>query len=273
MELRVEKEKNRGSFRLWCGKKWYTTRRYMLWKWGNIDFAQKQQIKRLPACCFQHSTPVMRRLKDVDMWMQENKVINLRLAVEAISGILIHPGETFSYWKLIGKPTRRKGYVEGMVLKSGSFSSGIGGGLCQLSNLIFWMACHTPLTIRERHRHSYDVFPDSNRTQPFGSGATCYYNYMDLMLENNTDQTFQLCFSVTEKELKGQVFCEKKLPYTYEVYEKDHRITAEYWGGYTRNNVLRRRTRDADGSVVKDEYLTENHALMMYEPMVEGKKL
>ena len=45
-----------------------------------------------------------------------------------------------------------------------------GGGLCQLSNLIYWMTLHTPLTITERYRHSYDVFPDSNRTQPFGSG-------------------------------------------------------------------------------------------------------
>ena len=58
-----------------------------------------------------------------------------------------------------------------MLLKNGTVQYGCGGGLCQLSNLIFWMTLHTPLEVKERHRHGYDVFPDSNRTQPFGSGA------------------------------------------------------------------------------------------------------
>ena len=70
-----------------------------------------------------------------------------------------------------------------MVLHYGSFQTGIGGGLCQLSNLIYWMTLHTPLTVTERYRHSFDVFPDSRRTQPFGSGATCSYNYLDLQIK------------------------------------------------------------------------------------------
>ena len=45
-----------------------------------------------------------------------------------------------------------------MVLHYGSFQTGIGGGLCQLSNLIYWMTLHTPLTVTERYRHSFDVF-------------------------------------------------------------------------------------------------------------------
>ena len=50
------------------------------------------------------------------MVLQQNKVTNLKLAVSRLDGIILHPGETFSYWRLIGKPTRRKGYQEGMVL-------------------------------------------------------------------------------------------------------------------------------------------------------------
>ena len=57
-----------------------------------------------------------------------------------------------------------------MVLFCEKYKMSLGGGLCQLSNLIYWMTLHTPLTITERYRHSYDVFPDSNRTQSFGSG-------------------------------------------------------------------------------------------------------
>lgn len=84
-----------------------------------------------------------------------------------------------------------------MILMDGGFQAGIGGGLCQLSNLIFWMPLHTTLTVVERHRHRYDVFPDSNRTQPFGSGATCYYPYVDLMIRNDTQDEYQLKLEVT----------------------------------------------------------------------------
>ena len=69
----------------------------------------------------------MRQLKDVDMWLQENKVINLKIATRKVDGILLRPGEVFSYWKLIGKPSRCKGYVEGMILKNGGFEPGVGG--------------------------------------------------------------------------------------------------------------------------------------------------
>lgn len=97
-----------------------------------------------------------------------------------------------SYWYLIGKPTAGKGYLPGMILRNGGYLAATGGGLCQLSNLIYWMTLHTPLTVVERHRHGYDVFPDANRTQPFGSGATCFYPYLDLMIRNDTQDTYQM---------------------------------------------------------------------------------
>lgn len=116
------------------------------------------------------------------MELQRNKIVNLKLAVDKLDGVVLYPGETFSYWRLIGKPTRKKGYLEGMVLFLGRIGSDVGGGLCQLSNLVFWMTLHTPLTVVERYRHSHDVFPDAGRAQPFGSGATCAYPHRDLMI-------------------------------------------------------------------------------------------
>ncbi|WP_232361873.1 VanW family protein, partial [Bacillus thuringiensis] len=65
----------------------------------------------LPCTAIQHRTILLRKLKDVDMWYQQNKVVNLKIAVKKLNGIVIRPGETFSYWRLIGKPTRKKGYV------------------------------------------------------------------------------------------------------------------------------------------------------------------
>lgn len=202
------------------------------------------------------------------MWMQHNKVMNLSIAVACLNGVIVYPGETFSYWRLIGKPTRRKGYVDGMVLFYGRVTAGVGGGLCQLSNLIYWLTLHTPLTVTERHRHSYDVFPDSNRTVLFGSGATCLYNYRDLQIFNGTSQPYQLAVYLTDRELVGEWRTVDRHHYEYEVYEKDHRITHEYWGGYVRHNVIHRRVYNDSKELINDEYITENHALMMYQPFL-----
>ncbi|MFA5636711.1 MAG: VanW family protein [Anaerovoracaceae bacterium] len=202
------------------------------------------------------------------MEYQYNKIINLKLAVKNMDGLIIKPGETFSYWRRIGRPSAGKGYVPGMVLFCGTYHMGIGGGLCQLSNLIYWMALHTPLTVVERYRHSYDVFPDSNRTQPFGSGATCVYPYRDLMIRNDTDTEFQLRVKVGETHLEGKWLSNRAPLYKYEIIEKEHRFMSEYWGGFSRHNELYRRKLTSDGDPVDEEYITENHALMMYSPFL-----
>ena len=69
---------------------------------------------------------------------------------------------------------------------------GIGRGICQSSNLIHWLALHLPLTIHERHHHSFEPFPDDGRILLFASGATAFYNYLDFQLTNNTEWTFQI---------------------------------------------------------------------------------
>lgn len=263
------KPKKRTRFRLMIGKLYFTYMRYFYWIFGDIKFSKHKSDTLLPYIYFTHKTPLLRKLKDVDMYLQYNKITNLKIAVEKLNNIVIKPGETFSYWKLIGKPTRRKGYKDGMILFSGNFKAGIGGGLCQLSNLIFWMTVHTPLTVVERYRHSYDVFPDSNRTQPFGSGATCVYNYRDLMIKNETDEIFQLCVNVGDEYLYGEWRSLYKPIYTYEVYEKEHKMQSEFWGGYTRHNVLYRKKYDFENNLLDDEYIIENHAIMMYTPFLE----
>jgi len=259
----------RSKYRLFAGKIYYTLSRYLLWNLGKFNFTHKKTEKLLEHEYYSHKTPLLRELKEVDMQYQFNKIINLKIAVKKIDGILIKPGETFSYWKLIGRATARKGYVPGMVLYSGSYTMGIGGGLCQLSNLIYWMTLHTPLTIVERYRHSFDVFPDSNRTQPFGSGATCVYPYRDLMIRNDTNEVFQLRVNVGESYLEGSWLSYIKPIYKYEVLEKNHQFKREYWGGFSRHNELYRKRYTIAGEFIDEEYIAENHALMMYSPFLE----
>ena len=131
------------------------------------------------------------------------------------------------------------------------------------------MTLHTPLTVVERYRHSHDVFPDSNRTQPFGSGATCAYPHRDLMIRNDTDQTFQLRLRVGEEALEGQWRCERPLTVRYRIVERDHEFRPEYFGGYSRHNKLYRQVLNRDGTLLYEELMVENHALMMYSPLLE----
>ena len=258
----------RSWLRLRLGKLYYTGMRYLLWCSPNYRWAKERRETRLPCIQTTHSTPLIRQLRREEIEWQRNKVINLKLAVARLDGLVLHPGETFSYWRLIGKPSHRKGYREGMVLFLGQIGSDVGGGLCQLSNLIFWMTLHTPLTVVERYRHSHDVFPDADRTQPFGSGATCAYPHRDLMIRNDTDQDFQLCLRVGESHLEGAWRAARPPQVRYRILERDARIEQASWGGYIRHNALYRQTEDLAGHLLDEQFLFSNDAIMMYSPLL-----
>lgn len=260
----------RCKIRLLVGKTYYTLSRYLLWHSGKFKYAHKRDSQYLKHIFFSHKTPLIRNIKDVEMQYQYNKIVNLKIAIKNLDGVLLRSGETFSFWRLIGKPTTQKGYVPGMVLYCGTCKTGVGGGLCQLSNLIYWMTLHTPLTVIERYRHSYDVFPDSSRTQPFGSGATCVYPYRDLMIRNNTNLDFQLHVQVEQSYLEGSWLSNRSPVYRYEVVEKNHHFKAEYWGGFTRHNEIYRNRYSNEGDFLNEEYITENHAIMMYSPFLSS---
>ncbi|UHA72798.1 VanW family protein [Paenibacillus sp. 481] len=262
----------RSAVRLWCGKKAYRLKRYVKWFTMRKQFATTRLKELLPYVVATHQTPLYRVLQHVDMHIQRNKVHNLKLAIAQLDGLIVNPRETLSYWRLIGNPTRRKGYVEGMILFYGQMKLGIGGGLCQLSNLIYWITLHTPLQVTERHRHSYDVFPDANRTQPFGSGATCAYNYLDLMIRNDTDDAYQLHLYVTDEMLVGEWRSVMPSRYQVHIYEREHRMYEQPWGGYVRENVIARKVINEAGECCKDEEVARNQALMMYAPLLEGCK-
>lgn len=266
----ISKPIQRSPLRKKLGKQYYILKRWWKWRSDRKRFATKLAAKSLPHLVMKHQSTLLRKLKDIDMWMQHNKIENLALAIAPLQGLIIAPGETFSFWYLVGNPTKQRGFKQGMVLDQGKVKAGYGGGLCQLANLLFWMTIHSPLTIVERWRHSFDVFPDVKRTIPFGCGATISYNYIDLQIKNNTDQPFQLQLWLTDKLLHGEIRSEYPLHQDYEIYEADHRIQGETWGGYTRHNLIHRKITDTQtGKLITDEPIVENHAIMMYNPLLE----
>lgn len=260
----------RPKLRRRIGRWFYIQKRCFQWIFGKQKFAEYRK-DMLGEVVFQHQTPLLRRLKNVDMYLQYNKITNLRLAAAKIDGLVIMPGETFSFWRMVGRPSAGRGFQEGLVLDNGKIDKGIGGGLCQMGNLLYWMVLHSPLRVTERWRHSYDVFPDENRSLPFGSGATLAYNYIDLQFRNDTQQSFQLHIRLSETELHGEIRCDALPEERYEVFEKEHEIRHEPWGGYSRHNLIARKVFSLKtGELLREEPVTENHALMMYQPFIES---
>lgn len=242
------------------------------WQWrrcGDDLALGRAPAERCPFPVSDHATPLFRTLAGLDDQLQRNKVVNLALAVEPLDALVLEPGQRLSFWRQVGNPAKRRGFLDGLVLDGGKLTAGTGGGLCQLSNLIYWITLHTPLTVVERWRHTHDVFPDSGRTHPFGTGATCAWPSLDLQIANGTTTTFRLSVALTATHLVGAWTADRPVLTRYEVYETDHVMVNEIPGVFTRRNIIRRRLLDPAGEQIGDELVTANHALLMYQPFLE----
>ncbi len=210
-----------------------------------------------------HQSLLMRKLGVTDIQLQKNKIVNLKQAIKKLDKLKIKPGETFSFWEIVGEPSYKNGFIDGMLLSGGNVLNGVGGGLCQLSNLLFWLFLHTPLEIVGRHHHSLDVFPDSGRVLPFGSGATILFNYLDLKVKNNTNYTFQLKLWITDAHLKGQITSSNRVDKKYHLFEKNHYFVKSDEVYYRYNQIYRQTL--TDNKVIKEEKIITNFAPVLYK--------
>ena len=225
------------------------------------SFARDRRESNLAHLVMHHELPIFRNLAGVDSRLFANKRVNLEIAVREIEGVVIRPGQTFSLWYLVKAPTARRGFQEGLGIQRGRPVATVGGGLCQLSNAIFWLALHSDLQVTERHHHSLDLFPDDHRHIPFGTGATIVYNFKDLRLYNPTDREFQLRFRVEDNRFISELFCSEVPEVRYTVREADHAFLKQPDGLYRRNTILRECRGDQSNST---EVLFRNFAKCLY---------
>ena len=207
-----------------------------------------------------------RQLGNVDQQLQENKAINLSIATPKVNNILIKPNETFSFWHLIGPMDKKLGYKEGLTIATDSPSKGIGGGMCQFTNLIHWMILHSPLEIIEHHHHdNFDLFPDFGRQVPFGTGTSIVYNYLDYRFINKTPYTFQLITYTNDKYLCGELRCNHPLPYKYHIKCKDEFFSLEDGIVYRNNKIYRIIIDKITGKTIEEKLIKVNHAKVLYD--------
>ena len=226
----------------------------------------KQHSKEvLPNIVKSHSSILIRKLNGVDLRLQENKVTNIMLACNKVNGLIIHPGETFSFWKTVGKATQKKGYKEGLVISSKGLISGYGGGLCQMANMIHWLVLNSPLEVTELHHHSDALFPDERRRVPFGTGTSVSYNNIDYRFRNNTDQDVQILVWIEDGELLGELRSEREFPYRYKLIEENHHFKKEGDKYYRISQVYRLVIDRATNEVLNKELILDNHSAVLYD--------
>ncbi|WP_293886206.1 MULTISPECIES: VanW family protein [unclassified Sphingobacterium] len=241
--------------------------RKAVWLLDDKKYAAVKSADKLPFRVKKHQSVLLKKLGENNMQLQINKVINLKIAASQITSILIRPKETFSFCKLVGLPTAKKGYLPGMELSFGEARAGIGGGICQISNLIHWLVIHSPLTVTERYHHSFDPFPDDGRVLPFGSGATVFYNYRDYQFTNNTPYTFQINLWFTDKCLEGELRIDQELDFAYHVFEKEHQFLKIDNQFFRKNEIWREKfLKFQGGKILETELLTKNFARVTYTP-------
>lgn len=126
-------------------------------------------------------------ISETDLWSTDDheknwiltagKVQNLRVAVRRLNGIEVPAEAVFSFWRHVGTPATRRGYVTGREIREGCVVPTIAGGLCQLSNALYDAALKAGFEIVERHRHSRVI---KGSLAEVDRDATVKWNYVDL---------------------------------------------------------------------------------------------
>lgn len=145
-----------------------------------------------------------------DIKFQINKIDNLKITSKTMNKLLILPGETFSFCNLSRKYKKYGKYKEGLVLIDNKIVPKIGGGICGLSNLLYYAFLLTPLSIIERHGHNVKSLPNAKSSDLEGIDATISSGWKDLKVKNNTANTYQILIEFDEEYMYIKILSNSK---------------------------------------------------------------
>lgn len=223
----------------------------------------KRNFPYLVSSCTSH---LIKKGKGIDPVTQHNKARNIMLACQNINGIVIRPGETFSFWNRVGKTTAAKGYKEGRVLILGKLTTGLGGGLCNLANTIHRTVLQSPLTVTEFNMHSDALAPDENGIRvPMSAGTSVNYNYEDYRFRNDINDDIQLLAWCDNENLYCEIRSRKPFPNRYEISEEGHHFSCEN-GIYYRNSRIYKDTYDKKtNKLIEHQLVLDNHSEVLFD--------
>ena len=242
---------------------------------GKERFATQRQSEKLDALVWEVHNNMIKRGPGIDERLQQNKADNIRLACSRINGLVIQPGETFSFWEMVGKTSKKNGFSEGRVIVNGKLVAGVGGGLCNLANSLNLVVLHSPLTITEVHHHSDALAPDpGGKRVPFSAGTSVNYNFIDYRFRNETPQPVQLGTWCEGDNLFVELRTTEPFPVTFRIVEEEHHFHQESNGKFYRVSKIYRETLDRATEEVKTkELIWDNHSEVMFDYSLIPKEL
>lgn len=125
---------------------------------------------------------------------------NIKLAASKIDGLVLMPGDQFSFNGIVGQRTLKAGFQVAGVYINGQHDTGVGGGICQVSTTLYNSALFANLKINRRRNHSLPV-----PYVPLGRDATVDWGNIDLVLENSYDRPIALTAAYTPGKLTFRV--------------------------------------------------------------------
>ncbi|MDR0839317.1 MAG: VanW family protein [Oscillospiraceae bacterium] len=125
-----------------------------------------------------------------------NRLNNITLAAAAIAGLVLNPGEEFSYNGTVGERTTAKGYLSAGAYSGGKTVQEIGGGICQVSSTIYDCVLHADLKVTARRNHQFIV-----TYLPLGNDATVNWGTTDFKFQNSSDYPLRIDTLVEGRKL------------------------------------------------------------------------
>jgi vancomycin resistance protein VanW len=141
----------------------------------------------------------------------QGKVENLRIAAQRLNWIVLPPNRILSFWRAVGAPTEENGFQIGRSIRSDAVSADIGGGLCQISGLLYETGLRAGLEIVERQAHTQDLYTDETRFTALGLDATVVWGHKDVRLRNTTGQSLAFNFEVTTDQIRARLWSEQPI--------------------------------------------------------------
>jgi len=132
----------------------------------------------------------------------ETRIHNIRRALEQYQGLLIAPGEEFSFVGHLGEVDGDHGYLPELVIKHDRTEPDFGGGICQVSSTLFRTAINAGLKITARKNHAYPV----HYYRPYGMDATVYVPAPDLRFVNNTPGHLLIVSEIIGRKLTFRLY-------------------------------------------------------------------
>lgn len=258
---------------LWPLRKWQKCFCfYLKMKLDGCKYATAQNTHPLPVVLFTSTCPLYNRETGFPMVYQENKAFNLKLVAQKLDGLILRPGESFSFWNCVKHADRHTRYKEGLAEINGVLTTQYGGGLCQMSNLLCWLFLHTPLTLTERHGHRKKDFPEPPSDAPLGVDAAVSEGWLDLRVRNDTQLTLQICIDFDEEHIIGTIRANRDPGRRWQVVNQNLTYVQMPEGIFEEVDVVQQ-ARDVKTEGLLAEHVAYRNRCRIGYPLPEGTKI